>query len=74
MARQMRKCIGCTQVDTAPKHIWAVADGTNGGTDVFWHYDCHSTATGCESCTQTVKDSNGAQNDDLVEHLTGERP
>lgn len=74
MARQNRVCIGCTQVDQAPKHIVAVKDGTNGGADVFWHMDCHALATNCPSCSKTVKEANGAQNDDLVEHITGERP
>jgi hypothetical protein len=74
MARQLRKCIACMQEDRSPKHTWSVADGTNGGVDVHWHYDCHSVATNCVTCTEVVEASNGAQNDDLVEFITGERP
>ena len=72
MARQMRACIGCTQTDQAPKHTMAVADGTNGGVDVHWHYDCHAVATGCATCQKVVSDSGGAQDGALVEFLTGE--
>lgn len=72
MARQVRKCIACTKEDQAPKHTMAIADGTNGGVDVHWHYDCHAVATGCEICTKVVEESNGAQDDALVEHLTRE--
>lgn len=75
MARQVRPCIACENPgDEAPKHIVAVPDGTNGGVDVFWHYDCHALMTGCESCTAVVKSADGKKNADLVEHLTGERP
>lgn len=74
MARQVRKCIACTKEDTAPKDIVAVNDGTNGGSDVYWHLDCHAIATGCESCTKAVEAAEGKKDDDLVEFLTGERP
>jgi hypothetical protein len=70
----MRKCIACEKEDTAPKHVMAIADGTNGGADVFWHMDCHATATGCEACATVVEESGGAKDDALVEHLTGEAP
>lgn len=69
MARQMRKCIACEKVDQSPKKIVAIADGTNGGVDVFWHYDCHAAVTGCSDCQAIVDASGGLKDDELVDFI-----
>lgn len=58
-------CIGCTQVDDHPRHSVQVGDNTW----VDWHMDCHSTATGCESCTEHTTKSGGKTGDDFRAHL-----
>jgi hypothetical protein len=64
---------GC-EPDYAPKHIIAVGDGTQGGTDIYWHFDCHVLASNCATCTESLKEvggagSKGLKNDKLLDHL-----
>jgi len=72
MARMMRKCVACEKTDTAPKHVVVIVT-ESGDTNVVWHMDCHADATGCEPCTATVEAAEGKKDDELVEHITGEK-
>jgi hypothetical protein len=40
---------------------------------VFFHYDCHASVSGCESCASVVKDSNGKTGDALRDHIMGKK-
>jgi hypothetical protein len=42
-----RLCIGCGQTDDHPRHVIVGSEP--------WHMDCHSTATGCETCTAQLE-------------------
>ena len=66
----LRTCIGCEQVDDHPRHVIVLPDGS----EVGWHMDCHSLATGCEVCTEQTRGAVGAKGDELRAHLVAQPP
>lgn len=65
MSNPIRTCIGCTQSDDHPRHVVALADGS----EVTWHQDCHALATGCAVCAATVESAAGLKGDELRSHI-----
>lgn len=62
-----RNCLGCGQVDDHPRHVIDV-----GGTNTYWHHDCHHRATGCEVCGAVSAE--GLTGDALREHIQTNDP
>lgn len=66
MSNPVRTCIGCAQSDDHPRHVLATADGAQ----VTWHFDCHSIASKCETCTAQLADApENAKGDALRKYL-----
>lgn len=66
----LRNCLACGQVDDHPRHVIALADGS----DVAWHNDCHARATNCAVCIDVVASANGRQGDELRSHILAHDP
>lgn len=57
-------CDLCQQVDDHPRHHIASPSSVTSA-----HFDC-CAANGCESCAQTLTDSDNAHGAELIAHLT----
>lgn len=62
----VRSCIACGQEDDHPRH--GIYMGPDLG-HVLWHMDCHSHATGCDTCNAQIADAGGVKGDELRTHL-----
>jgi hypothetical protein len=67
MPNPFRNCLGCGQVDDHPRHIIDV-----GGTDTYWHHDCHARATG-DPYSAAVAEC-GLTGDELRAHIQEHDP
>jgi hypothetical protein len=68
-ARPERPCIGCGQVDRAPRDAVALPDGNT----ALYHMDCHVMVANCQVCKQVLETAKNKKNEELFRHLTGDR-
>lgn len=63
--RVERYCDVCGKMDTDPRHVQALPDGTT----VDRHMDC-CRSRGCDICVSVTAGAEDLRGDDLVAHLT----